>query len=160
MEVKSIDNTAFRGKLIITNDLSSKPNQCINNVHSNIENLIKNKSYNLYVVQDYSTSKINIYAGDVIPTKESEGICQSILATSASDKYINAAKQAISDYEKAIEEQCVKENKKQERKELLSFMAFNLALPFMIIAEEAKEGFKDLKTIYNKLATKLATKKG
>ena len=170
MRAERVDNTNFQGKLIIVNRLSNKPGKCINKVKSDIENLITKKDYNLYITQDYSKNEINIKADYPFPYKPDNKIIllanaeESFPINSKTSKYIDTAKKTIEKLETNISKQkellWEKEQNKQERKELLSFLAFNLTLPFIVIAEGAKEGFKDLKTTFNKLAKKFATKKG
>ena len=170
MRAERVDNTNFQGELIIVNRLSNKPNKCINKVKSDIEKLITKKDYNLYVTQDYSKNEINIKAEYPFPHKTDNKIIrltkteESLPINSKTSKYIDTAKKTIEKHENDINKQkellWEKEQNKQERKEFLGFLAFNLTLPFIVIAEGAKEGFKDLKTTFNKLAKNFATKKG
>lgn len=170
MRAERIDNANFQGKLIITNRLSNKPDNCIKKVKRDIENLIKEKDYNLYITQDYSKNEISIKTDYPLPHKPENKIIllakaeESIPVNSKISKYIDTAKRTIVKHETNINKHkeflWEKEQNKQERKELLGFIAFNFALPFLVIAEDAKKGFRDLKTIFNKLANKLATKKG
>ena len=162
MRAERLDNTNFQGKLIITNRLSNKPNKAINKVKGDIENLINKKDYNLYITQDYSKNEICMTAK--YPAYMLNGARTDLPINSKASRYIDTAKKTIEKHETIISKQkellWKKEQNRQERKELLGFIAFNFAIPFIVIAEEAKKGFKDLKTIFNKLANNFATKKG
>ena len=173
MRAERADNINFKGKLIIVNRLSSKPNRCINKVKGNIENLINKKDYNLYITQDYSKNEININTDYTFSQKHSQ---YPILSEKAEEKipvnakastYIDVAKRVINNYEAELKKQKVKqwekEYNKQELEEigdiLKSFALIPILVTIGLFAECAQDIGKNFKQIVNK-AKKFATKKG
>lgn len=107
MKTECINNTNFQGKLIVTNQLSNKPSKCFNKVRGDIEALIEKKDYNLFLKQDYDKQKIFF-------REISVNVQESIPITANSSKYIEAAKNIIEKYDKALLD---KEQKEWERKQ-------------------------------------------
>ena len=137
MRTECISDTNFQGKLIITNRLSNKPNNCINKVKSSLENLILKKDYNLYITQDYTQNKICISAKYPVSMLNEQG--ENLQINSKASRYIDAAKNAISKYENALSdkeqkiwEQNKKESKKQEIKDIAGVILF---FPFFIVGD-------------------------
>lgn len=158
MRTDCINNTNFQGQIIRTgNNFSAKPQQCLSNAETQINDLIKTKPFDLYIHQDFSKNEI-VFETDLVEVKK------AIPITAKASKYIEAAKNTIEEHEKielaAKEDEWEKEQNKAEKKEILSSILFIFALPFMLIAHDIKEGMKDLKITFNKLAKKFATKKG
>ena len=159
MRAEHINNINFQGELVVTNRLSKKPSNCINKVRDDIENLIQKKDYNLYVTQDYSKNEICFSAGYPLSQRTPQYTGNLNINAKAS-RYIDTAKNTIEQHEALIrkqqEIQWEKEQYKADKKELWDLISFSFVFPFLMIAEE----LKNFKTTFNKLATKLATKKG
>lgn len=124
MKTDCVNNTIFGGKLVITNHLSNKPNNCINKLKDSLEGLVQKKDYNLYVTQDYSMNKICITVKYPVNMLNQAG--ETIPINAKHSKYIDAAKSAIAKYDKALLEneqikweQKQKQNKIQELKDIL-----------------------------------------
>ena len=159
MEINCINNTNFQGKLIIANRLSNKPNNCINKVRFDIENLIRKKDYNLYITQDYAKNEI-CFSTDFPLSQRTPQHAENLNLNAKASKYIDTAKNVIEQHEERIKKQqeiqWEKEQNKAEKKELLELITFSFTFPFLMIAEK----IKNIRTTINKLATKFATKKG
>ena len=158
MRVEGISDTSFQGQIVRTGKkFSAKPQQSLANAETSISDLIKSKPFDLYIHQDYSTNEI-VFETDLV------GISKRIPITSKSSKYIETAKNTIEEHEKtenaAKEEEWIKKQNKAELKDLCMTVLFYAALPVIFMAEAVKDGTKDFKTTFNKLAKKFATKKG
>ena len=176
MRINGVSNTNFQGNVIVSDNLSRKPQQNVNKAKSNIQNFVKDKHYNLYFKQDYAKNVINIelkkvsYDFDWYQKREitsDTGFSTNVNITSSSSKYADAAKKLINDYENDLqqkkEKQWEKEYNRQEWEELgILFKSFAL-IPFIMIIGGIIEGSKEIsesvKNMLNK-AKKLAIKKG
>lgn len=158
MRTECISDTNFKGQIVKTGkNFSTKPQQCIANMENSINDLIESKPFDLYIHQDYSKNEI------VFETDNIE-ISKRIPVASKASKYIEAAKNVIEEHENAEiaarEQEWEKSQNKAEVKDMFYTLLYFAALPFLYMAESFKDGAKDLKTNFNKLAKKLATKKG
>ena len=139
MRTESLNSTNFQGKLIIVNSLSNKPKKCIKKVQDNIQQLIKPKDFDLYLMQDYSKSKVNISAKYPINTAISKNLyltCKSeenIPDTSKHSTYIDAAKSVIESFEnnvRKVDELVWKqEQKKQKIDDVKNIIEYVLLFP-------------------------------
>lgn len=162
MRAECINNTNFKGNVVVLGKYSSKPQQCIDKVFPVLEELIKPKRWDLYLKQDFSAGKINMACEYVYPFKKSGGDIPmvDIPITAKSSKYIDAAKKAINDYKSMLEGQREKEQKKEETKEDIKEYFALMFLPIILTVGMMCEGIEYLKKDFNKIAKKLATKKG
>ena len=101
-------NIKFRGKLVIVNNFSNKPQQCINKIQNELKKLIEPKDYNLFLQQDYSKNEIRIIA-DYPLTKNSSGknslltrAQMNIPITSSATKYVNTSANVINQFEHSM----------------------------------------------------------
>ena len=131
-------NTSFKGDVYVLNKLSPKPQKCFNDKRNQIQTLIKDKQYDLYIFQDYKANKIRI-AVSAIPTKRIEGLLayEEISASANASRYFYAAKNAIDKHEKALSDKRIEAwEKEQEKKsdptEDLLFVIFYA--PFALIS--------------------------
>lgn len=145
MQNTPIENTDFRGKLFIVNNLSNKPARYVNKVRNNLEKLIQPKDYNLYIQQDYSKSEMRIIADYPLPSELSQKdllftrTLLNIPITSKASKYISAAKDVINQFE---ENKCIKEQekwkevqKKLKKEGLIDIITTILLLPVDLVNE-------------------------
>ena len=158
MRTECINNTVFQGQIVKTRyNFSAKPKQCLADTETFINGLIKSKPFDLYISQDYSTNEI-VFETDLV------GITKRIPITSKASKYIETAKNTIEEHENtefaAKMEEWEKEQKKADLRDSILLTLSFAVLPFIFMAEEIKDGTKNFKTTFNKLAKKLATKKG
>ena len=170
MRAECITNTNFQGRVVITNKLSNKPQQCINKTKKNIEDVVKKDNYILYLTQDYSANTINFelkkyyfpnlrHEEEVIDT----GIVNKININSRASKYVEAAKKTIADDKAMCQQRWEKEQQREELKDIGKLFASLAYIPVLMIVggfiEGTKEISKDFKNMFNK-AKKLAIKKG
>ena len=158
MKVECINSTNFQGQIIkIGTNFSKKPQQCLAEAEIPLNNLIKTKPFDLYIHQDYSKNEI-VFETDLV------GNSKRIPITAKSSKYIETAKSTIEEYEKiehtAKEEEWMKKQYKADLKDSCMAVLYFAVLPFIYMAETVKEGLKDFKTTFNKIAKKVAIKKG
>ena len=105
MKIGCVDNTNFQGKLILTGKFDQKPQECVNLVKNDINEMIKSKDFNLYMFQNYLKKAISISSG----TNENK-IQKYIQTTSEPSEYIRTVKEIIKE-----EENLNKQYKKQEQ---------------------------------------------
>ena len=158
MRTERISDIDFQGKLNRTRKIfSAKPQQSLANAEKPINDVLKSKPFDVYVYQDYSTHEI------VFQTDHA-GIESRIPVTSRTSKYIEAAQNVISQHENAesaaMKAEWIEEQNKSEFRDICLSLLYFAALPFMYMAAELKDEAKELKMNFNKLAKKLATKKG
>ena len=169
MRAECISNTDFQGRVVIKNKFSNKPRKCVSKAKKDIENIVKNDNYILYLTQDYSTNTINFelktYCYPNLRHEEivNTDIVNKININSKASKYVETAKKTIADY-KALQQQLwEKEQDKQSLKDMGELFASLALLPVVMfvggIVEGTKEISKDFKNMFNK-AKKLAIKKG
>lgn len=145
MRTDCINNTNFQGKFVIENRLSDKPKRCVKKVQDSINNLIHEKSYNLYLKQLYDKNVIGIYADYPFPLKPSQHIIilnkttENIPINSNSSKYIEAAKNAIEKYDKVLREKDQKEwedrRKNQKINDLIDSAETILFFPLFAVSD-------------------------
>ena len=109
MKIQDVTNSKnFEGKLVIVNNLSNKPARCVKKIKSSVQELIRDKDFNLNIMQDYSNQAIIFNAEYHFPLKPEQRIVMlnsndiSIATTSKSSVYIKAAKDAIDLFEKNL----------------------------------------------------------
>ena len=138
MRAECIGNTNFQGKLVLLNELSRKPGSCIEKVKKDLQEMIKPKNYDLYLEQDYSTNKINFAASTLYPRCIHGAIEHEELPITAKPKrYINAAKDTMDNYEKALNEKeqqaWEQKQKHQKTEDLKDFAGIILFFPLFAI---------------------------
>ena len=158
MRVECISDTNFQGKVVKTGkNFSAKPQQNLANAEKPINDLIKSKPFDLYVHQDYSNNEI-VFETDLV------GISKRIPITAKASKYIETAKNTIEEHENRIasekEEMWIKEQNKENLKDLCITVLYFALIPFLMLAHDIKEGIKSSKITINKLAKNFAAKKG
>ena len=125
-------NESFNGNVYTANKLSKKPNISFNMVSDKIQNLIKDKSYDLYIYQDHIDNKIRI-AVSYFKLGRIDGLLtnEEIPITAKASRYFYAAKRAIDNHEKMQKEkeqqlwdQEQKRNKKEEIKDIAETIIF------------------------------------
>ena len=127
MRTDCINNTNFQGKLVVVNKLSNKPSRCLNKVKDSMEELVRNKDYNLYVQQDYSNDKIRIIAEYPFPLKPSQRdkyirTQKYIPTVSNASKYLYTAQDVLNEHEenlRTMEQKKWENNQKQQFWEML-----------------------------------------
>ena len=151
MRAECLNNTNFEGALVITNRLSNRPNGCINKVKSSLEKKKKKKDYNLYVTQDYCKNEICITAK--YPASMLNGTGEHISINAKPSRYIDAAKNTLDVYEKALlnqEQRKWEQMQEQERRGNWKLLpAAVLLMPLVML-----ELF--LTSVYTPLGDKLA----
>jgi len=94
MKAERINNTNFQGKLILTGNFEQKPKECVNLVKNDINEMIKSKSFDLHIFQNYLEKAISISS-----EKNGNKIQKYIQVTSEPSEYIRTAKEIIKEKE-------------------------------------------------------------
>jgi len=127
----------FKGKFVVKNELSNKPARCVKKVNNTLRDMVRAKTYNLYVRQDYTKNVIRFEADYPFPYKPSQrkpllvDVSESIPVTSNASRYIEAAEVAVNKFEKAVRdnehrewEQSHKTDRMQELRDIAGSVLF------------------------------------
>ena len=138
MKVECINNTNFQGKLYIQNKFSKVADSKMKKAKADIEKLIAQKKYDLYVQQDYGYSNVNFIASQYAPSDIVDVYRKiSIPVMSKPSKYTEAAKNATAEYEKAIlnkeQKQWECEKKQRAVQDVKDTAEFIMLFPLFII---------------------------
>ena len=165
MEIQSIANSPnFEGQFIIVNNLSNKPAECVKTVENNIKKLISKKNYNLYLKQDYVKQKI-CFIPDYQFTKPNRenamltGTQETVLLNAKPSRYIDAAKNAIKNFDKALLDKEQKEwelkQKRQKIEEIKDIICSIIYFPLFLVGDILHEISPNLSKKFEKLIDKI-----
>ena len=166
MEIQSIANSQnFEGQFIIVNNLSNKPAECVKTVKNQVKKLISKKDYNLYLKQDYVKQRICFIPDYQLP-KMSErgqmvhsGTQESVLLNAKPSRYVDAAKNAIENFDRALLNEKQKEwalTKKQQTVEGIKDIIVNIVyFPLFVIGDILHEISPKLSNKFEKLIDKI-----
>ncbi len=112
MQVQTISNSqlnnqTFQGKIEILGDLSYNPCRYVRKAYNSMQELIKDKPYDLFIKQNHKDRTVNIYAvksEDLLKKNKlftkNEISAMSDDGQATTDLYISVAKNTIENYEK------------------------------------------------------------
>ncbi len=160
----------FQGKLVIVNDFTAKPKQCLSKVQGKLQKLVEKKDFNLYLQQDYSKNEMRIIADYPFPLKSEQKTPLlsraqiNIPITSKSSKYVEAAKDVLDVFKRNLnlnEQQAWKQKQKNQRKENFIEKARTVLFAPVLIAEAVlNEINPKWANKFDKLIDKVLYKKG
>ena len=166
MEIQSIANSQnFEGQFIIVNNLSNKPAECVKTIKDNIKKLINKKNFNLYLKQDYVKQKICFIPDYQFPNMQNNentmlaNTQESVLINAKSSRYVDAAKKAIENFDKALLDKEQKEwelTRKQQTVEYIKgTIGSIICFPLFVINDLLHEISPKLSKKFEKLIDKI-----
>ena len=104
MQVQNVKNSnmtpAFKGKVdIIPGDLSYKPAKYVRKAYNTIENIVKDKPYNLYIRQNHKEDTVSVIAQKESDFIKNRGLRVEYAASSSLDVYGKLAALAADTYD-------------------------------------------------------------
>ncbi len=109
MKVQNITNSQFnspefKGKIdIIPGDLSYEPAKYVRKAYNSLQEMIKDKPYNLYIRQNHKNHTVNIIAQKEDNFIKNKGIKAEGMLSSSADLYEEVASLVINSYEKKLQ---------------------------------------------------------
>ena len=95
MQIQPITNQPkFSGKLFLTGKFEQKPQECLNLVKNDIDEMVKSKNFNIYIFQNYLNKTICFFS------RTNENKTQKFIqTTSEPSEYIRAVNEIIKENE-------------------------------------------------------------
>lgn len=109
MKVHNLTNSQytspnFQGRIdILPGNLSYEPTKYIRKAYKSMEELIKDKPYNLYIRQDHQNNTVKIIAQTEDNFIKNKGIKAESYMSSSADLYEDAAKTVVASYENKLQ---------------------------------------------------------